>query len=502
MQQVLLIVDGEVGRHFLQSILSTYYSNNFYVVLHQDQSLLPKEIPSTFRFYTCDYTSAFRLDELLTPYDISDAFVVLEDYKESLAVYKYLRATYKKARIVKKVYGLDSDCSELEKKDPNLVLISHTNSISLRLLSRLPNAPMIARGFGLEQGEVMEISVPSGSVFAHREVETIQQTNWKIVGIYRRGDFILASPQSIIMPGDTILAAGMPAVMQTIYHRIKSDMGQFPSPFGREIYLILDMHLQTHEQMLFDCREAIYLHKHLKSTHLTIKIINPTSFTAIREVDSLSQSDVSVIVDYENLNFVQTIKNKFNKKIGLIVVGREIFARKANRRVLWQSKIPVFKTAKRALSNEAYSHDIPRDKLYNQGRLHYPPLVSESLLAITGDTYEDYEIASVIFDVSKQLQLDVKVYDFEPDNHFSNEIVQHFNNIARIFERKFSIERSNSINPILYLRSLKTPILQFIPFKQSITRSRLLAYASAQFEALSFLVESNPQLFIPTIEEG
>ncbi|RDU73394.1 hypothetical protein CQA66_01645 [Helicobacter aurati] len=500
MKHILLIVDGEIALYFLQKVVNAYYSNNFYIVFYQDPVFLPSEIPSTFQFYQCDYTSSFRLNNLLANKDISDAFIVLKDPNESNTVYEYLRNNYKKTRIIKSIYDLNSKYQQLMKQDSNLMCISQTNAISLRLLSRLPNVPVIPRGFGLEQGEVMEIGVPSGSVFAHRQIGTIQQINWKIIGIYRHQNFMLATSQSIIMPGDTLLVAGNPNVMQTIYHRIKSDMGQFPLPFGREIYLILDMSLQRREQMLFDCREAIYLHKHLKSIRLTIKILNPTNFQIIQEIDSLSQNDISVIVDYKNFDFIQTVRNKFGKKIGLIVVGREIFSKKNYRKILWQSKIPVFKTAKNPLSANNYTTDIVKSKLYEKNTLRYPPAVKESLLVVTGDSYKDYHISTVIFDISKQLQLNIKVYDFEPDNHFSNEIAEHFSNISRIFERKFFIERTNSHNPILYLRNLKTPVLQFIPFRVSITKSRVLAFMRVQFESLSFMVESNPQFFIPIVE--
>ncbi|STQ86688.1 hypothetical protein LS73_003155 [Helicobacter muridarum] len=501
MKHILLIVDGEIALQFLRDVLKSYYSNNLYIVIYQDSIFLPKEIPSSFEFYHCDYTSSFRLNNLLANKDISDAFIVLKDPNEAHVIYEYLRSNYKKIRIIKSIYDSNKKYQELMNKDSNLICISQTEAMSLKLLSRLPNVPVVPRGFGLEQGEVMEIGVPSGSVFAHRQVNTIQQINWRIIGIYRRQNFMLATSQSIIMPGDTLLVAGNPNVMHTIYQRIKSEMGQFPLPFGMEMYLFLDMSLQSKDQMLFDCREAIYLHRHLKSIHLTIKILHPTNFKTIREIDSLSQNDISIIVDYNSQDFIQTVRNKFGKKIGLIVVGNELFSKRNYRKVLWQSKIPVFKTAKSAISAKDYNPNIEKSKLQNNNnKLCYPPAVSESLIVITSDSYKDYNISTVIFDISKQLQLNVKIYDFEPDNHFSNEVTEHFSNISRIFERKFFIERTNSHNPILYLQNLKEPVLQFVPFRASITKSRILAFTKVQFESLSFMVDMNPQIFIPIAE--
>lgn len=498
MKHILLIANGDIALHFLQKILSGYSSNNFYIVLYKDSRFLPQEIPATFRFHECDYTSEFRMNHILSNEDISDAFIVLDNTQEQQVVYDYLRKNYKKTRIIANIHTMNEEHENLIKTDSNLVLITETNAIASRLLLRMPNVPVIPRGFGLEQGEVMEIGVPSGSIFANRQVGTIQQSNWKIVGIYRNNEFKLATSQSVIWAGDVLLAAGDPKVMQTIYNRIKSDMGQFPSPFGREIYLILDMNLQTSERLLFDCKEAIYLHRHLKSTKLTIKVLHASDFKVLREIEQLRQSNISVVIDYENNDFIQTLRNKFGKKIGLIIVGKEIFTKRTYRKILWESKIPVFKTAFNPLSNRDY--DYTSLQYPTHSKKIYPPNATESLLVVAGNAHKDSDIATIIFDISRQLQLNVHVYDFDPDNHFSDEIEEEFSNLSRIFERKFYIERSSSNNPMTYLQHLKNPVLHFLPFDMAITKSITSAFIKNHFEALAHILNINPQIFLPLNE--
>ncbi len=500
MKHVLIVADGDIALHFVRKVLDDYSSNNFYIVLYKDTRFLPKNIPNTFCFYECDYTSAFRLDSCLADKDISDAFIVLQNEQEGDVVYEYLRKNYKKSRIVRSIHAPEISYENTKKRDESLVIIAETNAVASRLLLRMPNVPVIPRGFGLEQGEVMEIGVPSGSIFAYRQIHTIKQTGWRIVGIYRANKFQLATSRAIIYPGDVLLVVGEPQVMRMIYNQIKSDMGQFPAPFGRDMCLIIDMRLQEKEAILHDCKEAIYLHRHLKSTSLTIKVLHATDFATIQEIEQLNQRDIVVIIDYENLNFEQTLYNKMNEKVGFIVVSQEIFAKRAYRRALWESKLPVLKIGMHSLRPDNYDYTLPKKALYTQNKMLYPPNVVASLLVTAGDEHRDSNISTLIFDISKQLNLNVRVYDFEPDSHFAHAIDEEFENLSRIFERKYTIEHSNADNPIFYIQGLGQPVLHFIPFRVAITRSRFMAYIRTQFESIVCMYNENPQLFLPINE--
>lgn len=500
MRYVLIVADGDIALNFVHKVLDDYSSNNFYIVLYRDSRFLPKKYPNTFRFHECDYTSTFRLESCLENNDIGDIFIVLQDEKEGDVVYEYLRKNYKKSRIVRSIHAPEISYETTKKSDGNLVIVAETNAVASRLLLRMPNVPVIPRGFGLEQGEIMEIGVPSGSIYAHRQIDTIEQSGWCIVGIYRQNRFILATHDVVIFPGDILLVAGEPQKTRMIYNQIKADIGQFPAPFGRDICLILDMRLQPKETMLHDCKEAIYLHRHLKSAKLTIKVLHATDFETIKALEELKSEDIAVVIDYENLDFIQTLENKISEKVGFIIVSQEIFAKRAYRRALWESRLPVLKIGMYSLRPDNYDHTLSKQQLYTQKKMLYPPNVVASLLVSSGDGYRDSNIATLIFDISKQLCLDVAVYDFEPDGHFNNKIDEEFENLSRIFERKYTIQHNNIDNPIFHIQGLNKPILHFIPFRMSITRSRFAAYIRTQFESIACMDNTNPQLFIPVSE--
>lgn len=500
MRYVLIVADGDIALNFVNKVLDDYSSNNFYIVLYRDSRFLPKKYPNTFRFHECDYTSVFRIESCLDNDDISDIFIVLQDEKEGDVVYNYLRKNYKKSRIVRSIHAPEISYETKTKSDGNLVIVAETNAVASRLLLRMPNVPVIPRGFGLEKGEIMEIGVPSGSIYAYRQIDTIEQTGWRIVGIYRANRFILSTQDVVILPGDILLVAGEPQKTRMIYNQIKADIGQFPAPFGRDICLILDMHLQSKTTMLHDCKEAIYLHRHLKSAKLTIKVLHATDFDTIKELEKLRNEDIAVVIDYENLDFIQTLENKISEKVGFIIVSQEIFAKRTYRKALWKSKLPVLKIGIYSLRPNNYNHTLSKQQLYDQKKMLYPPNVTTSFLVSSGDGYRDSNIATLIFDISKQLCIDVTVYDFEPDGHFNNKIDEECENLSRIFEKKYTIEYSDINNPIFYMRGLNKPVLHFIPFRMSITRSKLVAYTRTQFESLSCMDNKNPQLFIPVNE--
>lgn len=498
MKHILLILDGDIALHFLNKLLSDYYSNNQYIVICKDSTFLPEDIPSTFNFFICDYTSFFRLNKLVRG-DISDAFIVLQDKIERDEVYKYLRARFKNLRIITNV-KYPSDLSVDVSLDSKLALVNELNALSSRLLARMPNVPIIPRGFGLEQGEVMEVGIPSGSIFAHRQIGTIRQNDWRIIGIYRNNEFKLANYQLVIWPGDSLLIAGDPVILKSIYNQIKSDIGQFPLPFGRDIHIYIDMNLQD-KKSIFKClKEAIFLHRCLKSVNLAIKILRPNNFEIIKQICLIARDSIEVKIDYDNHDFEEAIKIDSGKKMGFIIVGKEIFKIRRYRKALFVVQTPVYKIGRNSI--------LPRelDDLSIKELLDYKNLnkvqrdialdIDESLIVV-GGFQNTSNISSVIFDISRQLGLDVCVYDFESDGLFDNSIDEEYHNLSRIFDRKVKIDRNSSYNPILYLKNIDKPVMHFIPFEKCITKSRALVFLKTKFEDLSFMLNGNPQIFIP-----
>ncbi|PAF51644.1 TrkA C-terminal domain-containing protein [Helicobacter sp. 13S00477-4] len=475
MKKIVLIADGIVAKKFLDTVLEKYFSNNLYIIISKDESLIPAQIPGTFNFQIFDPTSAYRLLNTLDR-DISDVFIIMEDPFERETVYEIIKSRYKDIRIVLSAYE-DEIVSPKIFEDEKVVLMEEASIIAGRLVARLPNVPLIPQGFGLELGEVMEIGVPFGSVFAYRHIGSIQQKNYKIVGIYRHQEFILSTYSTVIQPTDVLLVAGEPKVLDNVYRQIKSDIGQFPAPFGRDIYVYVDIILQSEKSVMRDIEQALYFHKHTKSDKLYIRVLNPANFDLLEKIKSLAQSDVNVTLDYNRLDFIAKLKKDSEKKIGLVVIGKEIFSSRYCRKALFEIATPVLKTSWRNIKD-----------------------VKESMVVLNEEMNEEENISSVIFDIAIQMDLGVALYDFDPDGYHQVQIIQDYENLSRIFDKKININRTNSKNPILFLKESKQPLLQFLPFEACITRTRFFWFLSTKVEKISFMLDNNPQIFIPIME--
>lgn len=475
MKKIVLIGDGIVAKKFLETVLEKYFSNNLYIVVSKDPSFVPSKIPSTFNFQIFDPTSAYKLLSVVNA-EISDVFIIMEDPKEREVVYEIIKSKHKDIRVVLSAYEDEITLSSIL-EDEKSVLIEEAKTISGRLLARLPNVPLIPQGFGLEQGEVMEIGVPFGSVFTYRHIGSIQQKNYKIVGIYRHGEFILSNYSIVIQPTDVLLVAGDPKVLENVYRQIKSDIGQFPAPFGKDIYVYVDTVLQSKKAVMRDIYEALYIHKNTKSARLNICVLNPCNLELLKEIKSLDEADVNVRLEYNRMSFIEKLQEDAEKKIGLVVVGKEIFSSRHHRKALFELSTPVLKSSSRRLEN-----------------------VKQSVVVLNDEMSEGENISSIIFDISIQMKLEVMLYDFDPDKHYQKEIVQDYENLSRIFDKKIKITRTNSKNPILFLKESKNPILHFLPFEQCITRTRFFWFFSTKVEKISFMLDNNPQIFIPITE--
>lgn len=470
-----MIGDGIVAKKFLETVLEKYFSNNLYIVVSKDPSFVPSKIPSTFNFQIFDPTSAYKLLSVVNA-EISDVFIIMEDPKEREVVYEIIKSKHKDIRVVLSAYEDEITLSSIL-EDEKSVLIEEAKTISGRLLARLPNVPLIPQGFGLEQGEVMEIGVPFGSVFTYRHIGSIQQKNYKIVGIYRHGEFILSNYSIVIQPTDVLLVAGDPKVLENVYRQIKSDIGQFPAPFGKDIYVYVDTVLQSKKAVMRDIYEALYIHKNTKSARLNICVLNPCNIELLKEIKSLDEADVNVRLEYNGMSFIEKLQEDAEKKIGLVVVGKEIFSSRHHRKALFELSTPVLKSSSRRLEN-----------------------VKQSVVVLNDEMSEGENISSIIFDISIQMKLEVMLYDFDPDKHYQKEIVQDYENLSRIFDKKIKITRTNSKNPILFLKESKNPVLHFLPFEQCITRTRFFWFFSTKVEKISFMLDNNPQIFIPITE--
>lgn len=475
MKKTLLITQGSIAKVFLDTILDKYFSNDSYIVVSKDMHLVPNKIPSSFEFYTFDYTSAYRMGQILND-EIVNVFIVLDDKTEVLGVYEVLRQFNKKARIVASL-PYDLRTKEMQ-KDSNLILLDEVQIIANKFIERLPNIPLIPRSFGLGQGEIMEIGVRAGSIFAYRHIGSIQQRKWRIVGIYRRGELLLASHSLVIQPSDSLLVAGDPKTLNDVYMQVNSDIGQFPAPFGRDIFLYVDMSRSNEHRILNDIRSALFLNSQLKNNKLFIHILRPCNFELLEQIKALSSKSVEVRVEYSNLSFVQKLRQDSQKRLGLVIINQDLFGIRAHRKVLFELSIPVFRTGWERVEECKKSFVVLNESMRNTD-----------------------SVASVVFDISKQLDLEIDVYDFDPDASYHTEISQSYEELSRLFGRKMNLMQTDLKNPILYMQDSFMPYLCFVPFERSITKSRTFSFFSIDVHKIISMNNKNPLIFIPLPKE-
>jgi len=464
MKKILIIADGALAKHFLERVMNKTSSDNLYDVVTYREKTVPSKKLENFTFYNFDPTSFDKISPILNR-DYYQIMIIVSNKIDAIGTYNNIRKINKEVQIVL------LDRWELELIDSRLELLGSRDVLSSRFVDFLPNMPVIAQNVGLGAGEIMEIRVPIGSSYVYRHIASIAQKKWKISGIYRANSLILARPTLMIQPNDVLLVIGDPTVLQSVYMSIKKELGQFPSPFGNSIYCLIDMLVMSEKEIDKLVNDALLLHAKISSMKLYIKVINPTFSNAFEKIKSYNNKHISVEIDYYEKNPNSAIKVDIeNKDIGLIVVTNKFFTE--NISYLYKFRLPIFKVGAWGFSS-----------------------LKEGI--VLSSNSEDIEKESaVIFDISSQLDLDIKLYNFNPDNlSEKNSLAEHFENLSKLFGKKVEVVHAKK-NPLIKLRN-REDLLQFVPFNRKITNSNVFSIFSTDMEKLYFKLSNSYQLFIP-----
>ncbi|BDY11946.1 COG3400 family protein [Hydrogenimonas cancrithermarum] len=467
MKKILILADGIVAKHFLQRISETFISTNEYTIVTIDRSILTEKQPSNFIAYQFDPTSYIKLSKLLKR-DYDDIFVIMKNRIDAEGAYQNIRRDRPFARIT------FFNRWDIEFKDDNLININANELLANRLYDFLPNVPVIAQNVGLGQGEIMEVLVPFGSAYVYRHIGTIIQNQWRIVGLYRGNQLILPKPSLMIKPNDVLLLIGKPSVLESVFKAIKQELGQFPAPFGENIYLYIDMEKESPRCIRNCIEQATYLHKRIKGRKLIIRVSGPTDIRLLETIKALDSHNVECIVDYRGIDPSTLIKEDVETyNIGLVVCGRDIFDDKDYKKIFYSLRKPVLQIS-----------DSPLMHL-------------KKLVVILSEEKSMEVISATVFDVASQLNLNIELLDYEPDGDFEKKsfILNHYENLSNIFSKNMNVrqEKRNPIRELVHDEAF----LQVLPFTGKILQNRFFAYFSADVEKLYFKLSRNPQLFVP-----
>jgi hypothetical protein len=472
MKRILIIADGIVAKHFLRRVVETFVSTNEYTIVTLDRSILPEKLPSNFVVYEFDPTSYIKLSKILK-WDYDDVFIVMKSRIDAEGTYQNVRRNDPVIRITfYNKWDIDFDNDLFN--DDNLINVNANEILANRLYDFLPNVPVIAQNVGLGQGEIMEVLVPFGSAYVYRHIGTIIQNQWRIVGLYRGNKLLLPTPSLMIKPNDVLLLVGKPSVLESVFRAIKQETGQFPAPFGENIYLYIDM-VEESIECILNCLEQVkYLHKRIKGRRLVIRVTRPTDPETLEKIKALDSETVDCIVDFRDRGRDEIISEDVERhNIGLIVCGRDIFENPLYRELFYHLRKPVLQLSR------------------------FPLMSLKKLVLILSDEKSMEVISATVFDVASQLDLDIELLDYEPDGDFEKKKIlhSHYENLANIFSKTLHI-RQEQRNPIRELEH-EEAFMQIVPFSDKVLQNRFLSYFSTDFEKLYFKLSAKPQLFVP-----
>lgn len=464
MKKILILTDGKTGKHFVERVAVTYTSENIYYVVSMDKLNIENAKPSQFKFYQFDPTSFYKLSNLLKM-DFIQVIIALKSQIDVEISIKNIRVIRPQLNITfLDRWGLNID-------DENIISINTNDLLSSRLLDHLPNVPVIAQNVGMGEGEIMEVLVPFGSSFVYRHIGALEQKNWKIVAIYRNQRLILPTEKRMIQPNDLLLLVGEPTVLKTVYRAIKRELGQFPAPYGNNLYLYIDM-AQEDKNISKLIKRSKYIHKNLAGI-LYIRIVNPASLDILKNIKMYRSDDLVIEIDYSKRSYKTIILDDIKKMdIGLVVISDKLFSITQMRETLHECKKPILKLADKAFSS-----------------------LKDSVVILTNN--KDLEtISTTVFDVSSQFSFNLELFDFMQDEHEKKyEILEHYENLSAIFSKSIKVLEKEA-NPIRFLKQ-KENFLYCLPFTKKMLNPPLYSFFSTDSEKLYHRLDEYHQLFIP-----
>lgn len=465
MKKILIISDGEVAEHFINRVVDAHTSENIYYVVQTKHKKFPNANPSRFKFYEFDPTSLYKIANLLKM-EFVQVIIVMDNPLDVENTILNIRSIKKNLRIIV------LNKWKLKNEDPNIVLINSKEILSSRLLDYLPNVPVIAQNVGIGEGEIMEVLVPFGSSFVYKHIGVIEQKEWRIVAIYRNRKLIMPNRRRMIQPNDLLVLVGEPAVLKSVYKAIKRELGQFPEPFGSNIYIYLDMDLIKSKHIPKLIERAIFAHEKFGYT-LIIKIVNPNDIETIWRVKEYRSDKVIIDINYDSKGLRESFFNDIkNYHVGLVVVSNEVFKNHEMRTMFYEAHVPVLKIAEKQLST-----------------------VKDASI-ILGDNRDLEKISSTIFDISQKMSLNIELYNYMNEPQDAKEmVIEHYYNLSTIFSKTIKVLKESE-NPIKKLKH-KDDFIQILPFNKKLTLKTIYSLLSTDSERLYHKLGNNHQIFIP-----
>jgi len=469
MQNILILADGIVAERFLERISARRIGENRYVVIAPRSLERSPRITSILSIRSFDPTSRSKLHKIFHEYDFTVAFILMDNDEEARASLDNIRAEDERIPIVL----LDQWGAFSVLKESRIHVVDETQLAASRLFDHLPNVPVVAQNVGLAQGEIMEVLVPYGSSFAYRHVGSIAQVKWRIGAIYREGKQILPNHATMIRPQDTLLILGKPQVLNNIYHRISKKEGRFPEPFGRHLYLLLDL-AHDADQAEGWLKESIHLLDQLEEGELYVRLVNPGNFDLLEALRRHDNERIWIHVQYGEKTLTEIVQDDLMQfDIGLFLMSPTLFADRmlADSLLAWRKLILLF-------------GDAP---LFS---------VKRSVVLMSDDAQME-SISSTLFYASEALELKPCLCDYDPEGDFDAHriVIEHYETLSRIFQYPIVVEK-RMINPIRALETMDH-VLQIVPLTRALLEEDFFRFLSTRLNDYLLHSTHHPKLLIP-----
>ena len=473
MKNILILADGTIAKHFLEWISRKRVAENRYFVISYRQESLPSNIGNNIEIKDADPTSYARVSSMMNEHTFSDVFIVMSDKQDAIYALKNVRLCDSKIRIV---FVNQWDDSEITKDEENIVVLDEDEIIAAHLYDNLPNVPLVAQNVGMGKGDIMEIRVPYGSTYAYRHVGSILQRKWQISAIYRNEQLILPTNAIMIRPNDTLLVVGKPAVLDGVYKSINRRVGLFPEPFGKHLYLLLDMQ-KDHDKAISHINECMFLLDKLKNVELHIRVINPNDFKLLDQIKEINtkHEDIRVHIQYEEIDYVSMIEYDIQEfDIGLVLSSIATFEPHGIQKILYELKKGVYLFGNTKLCD-----------------------IKQCVVLMDGDEERMEAISSTAFDVSESLELDLCLCDFDPEGDFESKkiIIEHYENLSQIFNTQIKVEQKIA-NPIRELASM-SELMHIVPFDEELKQNSIFKLISTKIKDFLLTSSKHPKLLVP-----
>ncbi|CAA6818364.1 MAG: TrkA domain protein [uncultured Sulfurovum sp.] len=469
MKNVLILASGELAKHFVQWVgTSRIDTNQYYITCKKEEVAACATSVDNITYIDIDPTSYMRVKNVMDDKNFATVFIVMDNRKEAEFAYKNVRMLTSKSFIV-----FVSNWIDIKFDDDNLTVLNINEIISSNLYEKLPNVPLIAKNIGLGQGEIMEILIPFGSSFAYRHVGAISHRKWKIVALYRKEKQIFTNSATMLQPNDRLIVIGNPLVLEEVYKKVNRRQGVFPEPFGKNLYLIIDMK-EKKEDILIQVNEAIFLSNQLKRSKLYIRLIFSNNFELSNEIRALQTDDIQVLITYEKNKVIEDMDFDISKyEIGLFLVGRKHFFTKACRDYLLGYNRPIYLFGEKSLFN-----------------------IKEALI-LMGDEQVMESLSASVFDFADNLGLELSLCDYSPEGDFGDneKIIEHYETLSRLYNFKVSIEKK-PVNPVRALLDHEE-VLHITPLTSEIKKFSLWKLFSTEPNNYIMSIKKHPQLLLP-----